>query len=134
MRMGKQVGRKRILFVLPGGLRLNNPPPRRLHWEHMESQGGSDVIKGVSHRVIVVKSPDKYFEEAIFVIREDVLCARGASSEAVMQEARRAANAYVAGRSKKVKRFFTRLPAPFFVAAGAAMAGVAWLAARLIGV
>ncbi|PKM72643.1 MAG: translation initiation factor 2 [Firmicutes bacterium HGW-Firmicutes-16] len=106
----------------------------------MEPQGGFDVVKGVSHRVIVVKSPDKYFEEAIFVIREDVLRSRGASSEAVLKEARRIANSYVSGRNKPVKRnksnssFMSKLPPPFFVAAGAAAAGVAWLALHLCGV
>ena len=102
----------------------------------MEPQGGFDVVKGVSHRVIVVKSPDKYFEEAIFVIREDVLRSRGANSESVLKEARRVANSYVAGRNKPVKgkRFMSKLPAPFFAAAGAAAAGVAWLALRLCGV
>lgn len=118
--------------------RLNNRSLLRLNWEHMEPQGGLDVVKGVSHRVIVVKSPDKYFEEAIFVIREDVLKTKGASSEAVMREARRAANSYVSGRNRPVngplKNFFTKLPAPFFVAAGAVAAGITWLALHLCGV
>ncbi|MDR1132173.1 MAG: translation initiation factor 2 [Oscillospiraceae bacterium] len=92
------------------------------------------MVKGVSHRVIVVKSPDKYFEEAIFVIREDVLRAKGASREAVLNEARQAANSYVAGRSGRIRSLIARLPAPFIVAAGAAVAGAAWLAARLCGV
>lgn len=106
----------------------------------MEPQGGFDVVKGVSHRVIVVKSPDKYFEEAIFVIREDVLKSRGASSEAVLKEARRVANSYVSSRNKPVSKnkttngFMSKLPAPVFVAAGAAAAGVAWLALHLCGV
>jgi len=126
--------KKRIFFGKTGSPKLNNRSLSRLNWEHMESQGGSDVVKGVSHRVIVVKSPDKYFEEAIFVIREDVLRSRGANSEVIMKEARRAANSYVAGRNKPVKSFISRLSPPFFVAAGAAAAGVAWLAMRLCGV
>ena len=70
------------------------------------------------------------------MIREDVLRSRGANSESVLKEARRVANSYVAGRSKPVKgkRFMSKLPAPLFVAAGAAATGVAWLALRLIGV
>ena len=126
--------KKRKFFDKSQTQKLNNSTLMRLNWEQMEPQGGSDVVKGVSHRVIVVKSPDKYFEEAIFVIREDVLRSRGASSEAVLKEARRAANSYVSGRNKTVKSFFSRLPAPFFVAAGAAVACVTWLALRLCGV
>lgn len=100
----------------------------------METQGGFDVIKGVSHRVIVVKSPDKYFEEAIFVIREDVLNSRGADSATVLKEARRVANSYVGGTNKTGKCFISKLPAPLFVAAGAAATGAAWLALHLCGV
>ena len=128
--------RKRGIFGRTQALMLNNRSLVRLNWEQMEPQGGFDVVKGVSHRVIVVKSPDKYFEEAIFVIREDVLKSRGASSEAVLTEARRAANSYVAGRNKprRGKRLISRLPAPFFIAAGAAATGLAWIALRLCGV
>ena len=127
---------KRRIFNVARTPKRNNHILSRLNWEHMELQGGFDVVKGVSHRVIVVKSPDKYFEEAIFVIREDVLRSRGANSESVLKEARRVANSYVAGRNKPVKgkRFMSKLPAPLFAAAGAAAAGVAWLALRLCGV
>lgn len=134
MNAERRDGKKRSFFGRTGSPKLNNRSLSRLNWEHMEPQGGSDVVKGVSHRVIVVKSPDKYFEEAIFVIREDILRSRGANSEAILKEARRAANSYVAGRNKPVKSFISRLPPPFFVAAGAAAAGMAWLAMRLCGV
>ena len=128
--------KKRKIFNMTRAPKPNNHILSRLNWEHMEPQGGFDVVKGVSHRVIVVKSPDKYFEEAIFVIREDVLRSRGANSESVLKEARRVANSYVTGRNKpkKGKRFMSKLPAPLFVAAGAAATGVAWLALRLCGV
>lgn len=109
--------------------RLHKRSPERLDWEQMDTQGGTDVVKGVSHRVIVVKSPDKYFEEAIFVIREDVLQAKGADSACVLRQARQAANAYVKKRGgKSSTRFYERLPAPVIAAAGAAATGIAWLA------
>jgi len=126
--------RKRKILGGKQALMLNNRSLLRLNWEQMEPQGGFDVVKGVSHRVIVVKSPGKYFEEAIFVIRDDVLRSGGASSEAVLKEARQVANSYVSGRNKKGKSFISKLPAPYFAAAGAAAAGVAWLAMRLCGV
>lgn len=114
--------------------KLNNHSQRRLNWEQMEPQGGFGVVKGISHRVIVVKSPDKYFEEAIFVIREDVLLGRGADQVTVLKEARRIANAYARGTSKPGKRIISKLSPPFFAAAGAAVTGVAWLALHLLGV
>ena len=55
------------------------------------------MVKGTNRRVVVVKSPDpSIFEEAIFVVRED-LFHRGNSAEKVMNEARRAAGAYLRG-------------------------------------
>ena len=109
--------------------RLHKAFSGRADWKQMDSREGSEVVKGVSHRVIVVKSPDKYFEEAIFIVREDVLQARGADSAFVLRQARQAANDYVRKRSgKPVKRFYERLPAPVIAAAGAAATGIAWLA------
>lgn len=92
------------------------------------------MVKGVTKRVIVVKSPDpRFFEEAIFVVKDEVLQERGADSAAVLREARKIADSYVLrGRRGPVGRK-ARLPAPFFAAAGAAATGVAWLAARLCG-
>lgn len=114
--------------------RLNNKSFRRLNWKQMELQEGWNVVKGITHRVIVVKSPDpRYFEEAIFVVRDDVLRERGADSAEILREARKIANSYVGGRIKAPRNIFYRLPAPIFAAAGAAATGVAWLTARLCG-
>ena len=136
MNAERRGGKKRRIFSAAQVPKRNNHILSRLNWEQMEPQGGFDVVKGVSHRVIVVKSPDKYFEEAIFVIREDVLRSTGANSESVLKEARRVANSYVAVRNKtgKGKRFMSKLPAPLFIAAGAAATGVAWLTMHLCGV
>ena len=128
-------------FFQRGKSELNNKSLRRLNWKQMELQEGWNVVKGVTHRVIVVKSPDpRYFEEAIFVVRDDVLRERGADSAAILKEARKIANSYVGLRTKlpgiKTKprgNIISRLPAPIFAAAGAAATGVAWLTARLCG-
>ena len=92
------------------------------------------MVKGTSHRVIVVKSPDKrYFKEAIFIVRDDIFREFGADEESVLREARKIANSYI-GRLKTRRRDRTsailRLPVPIF-AAGAAVTGIAWLAAKL---
>ena len=114
---------------------LNNLQPKRLDWEEMEPQGGVNMVKGISRRVVVIKSPDpKIFEEAIFIVREDYLNSGGMSPEELIKEAQRVANSYVKSQGSEKKSFFARLPAPVFAAAGAAATGIAWLAVRLFGV
>ena len=50
------------------------------------------VVKGISKRVIVVKSPDpKIFEQAIFIIREDFAGQSGVSEKDVLRAPRRTA-------------------------------------------
>ena len=47
------------------------------------------MIKGVSRRVIVVKSPDRrFFEEAIFIVKEGAIGTGGVTAEQVVEEAR----------------------------------------------
>ena len=134
MRITVRGFRIRSRFARSRRQKLNNRADGRLNWQHMEQQGGREVIKGVSHRIIVVKSPNRLFEEAIFIIRDDVFSDKGADSAAVIKEARRAANSYVKSLPCERGRIFSKLPAPFFVAAGAAATGIAWLAMRLCGV
>ena len=62
-------------------LGLNRNALQRLQWEQMDVQEGREMVKGVSRRVVVVKSPDpKIFEQAIFIIREDFFERSGVSS------------------------------------------------------
>lgn len=95
------------------------------------------MVRGTNRRVVVVRSPDPgIFEEAIFVIRED-LFHQGASADKVLAEARQAANAYLrktTGRTPKGFWRLRRLPAALYAGLGAAAAGVAWLAFRFVGV
>ena len=131
MGSAERTGRKSFIRRALRPPKLHKLPSGRADWEQMDLQGGTDVVKGVSHRVIVVKSPDKYFEEAIFVIREDVLQAKGADSAFVLRQARQAANSYVKKRAGKRGPFYERLPALLVAAAGAAATGIAWLALHL---
>ena len=56
------------------------------------------VVKGISKRVIVVKSPDpKIFEQAIFIIREDFAGQSGVSEKDVLREPLYAAAGAIAG-------------------------------------
>jgi len=53
------------------------------------------MVKGVNRRVIVVKSPDpRYFEEAIFIVKEDVSLT-GVDTKRVLEEAEAVARGYV---------------------------------------
>jgi hypothetical protein len=54
------------------------------------------MVKGVTRRVVVVRCPDtKYFDQAIFMVREDRLTEEGRSPEQVLAEACRVADRYL---------------------------------------
>ena len=90
------------------------------------------VVKGISKRVIVVKSPDpKVFEQAIFIIREDFAGQSGISEKGVLRQARAAAEGYLGGGKSAGGRLFARLRAPLYAAAGAIAGVVAWFALHL---
>ena len=83
------------------------------------------MVKGVNKHVILVKTPDpKYFEEAIFILREEAF-AQGVSAEQVLREARQAAKSYVRGSTRPGK-WFRQIPAPAYAAAGALAATAPW--------
>ena len=59
------------------------------------------MVKGTSRRVIVVESPDpEYFEQAIFIVRNDVYERKGVTAQQVLGEACRIARGYAATASK----------------------------------
>lgn len=54
------------------------------------------MVKGLSRKIIVVKSPDpKIFEQAIFIVRDDYLLSRGIDQKELMRQAGEAASGYV---------------------------------------
>lgn len=87
------------------------------------------MVKGTSRQVIVVPSPDpKLFEQAIFILREDALGRQGLSDQAILRQARLAADGYLEkGRVRK---------SPFSGAVcamgGAAAMGLVWLLTVLL--
>jgi len=97
-------------------------------------RGGTEVIKGIGKRVVVVKSPDpKIFEEAIFIIREDFFNRSEKSQDEIIKEAERAADSYLKSIKRKAKvPFLARLSGPFLAALGAAATGITLLAVKLI--
>jgi len=87
------------------------------------------LVKGISRRVIVVKSPDpRMFEEAIFIVREEAQ--RGISQEELVREAREVARNYVQTNLKK--RPAIKIPAPMFAVLGAVGTVVIWLVLQCI--
>ena len=107
---------------------VNNALPKRLNWERIESiprQEGRRVVKGTSKRVVVVKSPDaRFFEQAIFILREDILGKSGSSSGDVLREAQKVADDYVRSFTEEKKEFFRNFPPAFFAALGAVVGGL----------
>lgn len=84
------------------------------------------MVKGVSRRVIVVKSPDpRLFEEAIFIVKEEAFSRGGVSAEQVLQEARQVARGYVR-RNTPFMRCLRRIPAPAYIAMGALASTICW--------
>lgn len=89
------------------------------------------MVKGISRRVVVIRSPDKrIFEEAIFIVREDSYNEKSVTGEMIVKEAQAVADRYVKENLKK--RRLPKLPPLFFTAMGALITGVVWIATILI--
>ena len=53
------------------------------------------MVKGISRRIIVVKSPDpRFFDEAIFLVKEDA-SSRGITQAELLKEAENVVNDYI---------------------------------------
>lgn len=105
--------------------RMNKGLPKRLNWERIENiprQEGRKVVKGTSKRVVVVKSPDpRFFEQAIFILREDIRSRGAGDASDVLKEAQRVADDYVKNFVSDKKNFFSRLPPAAFAGVGAVL-------------
>ena len=67
------------------------------------------MVKGLSKKVIVVKSPDpKLFEQAIFIVKDDYLLTRGIDQKELMRQASEAASGYVDRAYKRKKTHFLK--------------------------
>lgn len=85
------------------------------------------MVKGISRRVIVVRAPDpRFFEQAVFFLREDALHQDGVTADQVLSEAKRVAAGYIR-RSKSDSAKKSRVPAGArWCALGAALASLIW--------
>jgi hypothetical protein len=68
------------------------------------------MVKGVSRRVIVVRSPDpRLFEQAIFLMKDDALEGEGVTAEQIMEQAQEAAESYLRRHNPKKRGLRTLL-------------------------
>lgn len=86
------------------------------------------MVKGISRRVVVVDAPDqRFFEQAIFILRNDA-AGEGVTSRELVEEARRVARDY-AGGTRRARRDWSPVLCALL---GAAVTGLLWLLAALL--
>ena len=88
------------------------------------------MVKGISRRVVVVDSPDRrFFEQAIFIVRNDA-AGEGVTSRELVEEARRVARSYT-GASGRWGRVLRNLPPAIYTLLGSAGVELIWLLTTL---
>ena len=90
------------------------------------------MVKGISRRVVGVDSPDRrFFEQAIFIVRNDA-AGEGVTARELVEEARRVARNYTGGEHGRFGRFWRNLSPVLYTLLGAAVIGLAWLITALL--
>ena len=88
------------------------------------------MVKGISRRVVVVDSPDqRFFEQAIFIVRNDA-GGEGVTARELVEEARRVARGYTGG--SPLSRAWRELNPLVYTLIGAGSIGLVWLIVTLI--
>ncbi len=83
------------------------------------------MVKGLSKKVIIVKSPDpKIFEQAIFIVRDEYLQTQGVGQKELLRQAKQAANGYV-DKTYGWHRFKNLHPL-VYAGVGAGVSGLIW--------
>ncbi len=89
------------------------------------------MVKGITRRVVMIKSPDpQIFDEAIFIVRDEGARKPGVTYEEILREAQNVAENYV--RSKKETGTLKKLPPLLYTLIGAGAVGLVWLISALI--
>ena len=90
------------------------------------------MVKGISRRVVVVDSPDqRYFEQAIFIVRNDA-AGEGVTAQALVEEAWRVARNYAGGDHGRFSRAWRELTPAVYTLIGAGGIGLVWMLASLV--
>lgn len=109
------------------------PHIKRVQCNHgIYSREVRDMVKGLSKKVIIVKSPDpKIFEQAIFIVRDDYLSTQGIGQKQLLRQAEQAANGYV-NQTYGWHKFGNMHPLVYSLI-GAATIALAWAAVYFLG-
>ena len=90
------------------------------------------MVKGISRRVVVVDSPDqRFFEQAIFIVRNDA-AGEGVTSRELVEEAKRVARSCAGGSHSRLSRAWRDLSPALYTLMGAAGIGLVWMVVALI--
>ena len=90
------------------------------------------MVKGISRRVVVVDSPEqRYFEQAIFIVRNDA-AGEGVTAQALVEEAKRVARNYAGGDHGRFSRAWRELTPAVYTLIGAGGIGLVWMLASLV--
>ena len=90
------------------------------------------MVKGISRRVVVVDSPDqRYFEQAIFIVRNDA-AGEGVTAQALVEEAKRVARNYAGGDHGRFSRAWRELTPAVYTLIGAGGIGLVWMLASQV--
>ncbi len=85
------------------------------------------MVKGVTKQVVVVRCPDtKYFDQAIFMVRDGTLEEEGRSPEQVLEEACRVADSYIRQHVEKRRRYLPLLLGGSILVLAALVAVALW--------
>ena len=90
------------------------------------------MVKGISRRVIVVDSPDPHiFEQAIFILSNDIATGGGVTSQQLVDQAVRIAKSYARTHTDPPRKRFRLTPWISALMGGAAISLV-WLLVVLL--
>lgn len=90
------------------------------------------MVKGISRRIVVVDSPDqRFFEQAIFIVRNNA-AGEGVTSRELVEEARRVARNYTGGEHGRFSHAWKELSPAVYTLMGAAGIGMVWLIAAMV--
>lgn len=90
------------------------------------------MVKGMNRKVVIVDSPDqRFFEQAIFIVRNDA-AGEGVTAQALVEEARRVARNYASGEHGRFSRTWRDLKPAAYTMLGAGAMGLLWLTMTLI--
>ena len=96
-------------------------------------KGDAFMVKGTSRRVIVVDSPDtELFEQAIFIVRNDILSERGVTAQMLVDEACRVAKSCSRASPTARRGLLRRFSPLLYGALGALGIGLVWLLTVLL--